>query len=279
MMKRVIVALDGLDFSACAAKYAAFLASSAKANLTGVFLDDITYHSYRIYHLLDNEGVSENRLKELNEKDQQIREASVKEFEKICDQAKVKYKVRHDRNIALQELLTESIYADLLVIDRKETFSQKGEKTPNAFLKGVLNNMECPALVVPSSYKAFHQLIFLYDGSPPSVHAIKAFGYLLHAFCGLSLEIVTVKQAGNYPDLSGKYLMNEWIKKYFTHVTYQVLQGDPESAIVQYAKAQKNNPLFILGARQRGTFSYWFRESMADILIQKVQAPLFIVRY
>lgn len=264
-MKKIIVALDGLNFSASAAKYAAFLAASSKAGLTGVFLDD--------------EGVSGGRLKELKEKDEQIRKESVKEFEKICDQEKIKFKVRHDRNTALQELLTESIYADILVIDRKETFCQNEEKMPGSFLRSTLNNMECPALVVPSSFKAIHKLVFLYDGGPSSVHAFKAFCYLLNAFHGLSLEIVTVKQALNYPDLSGKYLLNEWVKKYFPTVAYKVLQGDPETAIVQYAKTQKSNSLFILGARQRGMLSHWFRESMADVLIQNVKAPLFIVRY
>lgn len=278
-MKQVIVALDGLNFSASAVKYAALLASSANASLTGVFLDDITYHSYRVYNLLNEEGINENTLKELSDKDAQIRKEAVKKFEKICDHAKIKYKERHDRNIALEELLTESIYTDLLVLDRKEAFWKKEEKIPGSFLKSVLNNMECPALVVPSSYKVFNKLIFLYDGRPPSVRAIKAFSYLLDNYYKLSLEILTVKQSENYPDLSGKYLMSEWIKKYFSQASFKVLQGDSEGAIIEYAKAQKNNALFILGARQRGIVSHWLRESMAEVLIQKVQAPLFIVRY
>jgi hypothetical protein len=278
-MKKIIAALDGLDFSVSAAKYAAYLASSAKAMLSGIFLDDRTYHSYRIYDLLDDEGLSESRLKEMNAKEDQARKEAVKEFEKICNQADAKFKVRHDRNTALKELLTESIYADILVIDRRNTFGNKDRKIPGAFLKSVLNNMACPALVVPSSFRIFHKLIFLYDGSPPSVYAIKAFAYVLTPFCKLPLEILTVKQSGSNPDISGKYLMNDWIKKYFTQIIYKETQGDPEDAVIQYAKTQKVAPLFIAGARPQGVLSPWFRESMADTLIKKLQAPLFVARY
>lgn len=279
VMKKLIVALDGLDFSESAAKYAAFLASSTKTYLTGVFLDDVTYHGYRIYHLLDDDGVSESKLKELNEKDDQVRKKSVIKFKKICDQAKIKYKIRHDRNMALEELISESIYADLLVMDRTNTFRQREEKAFGSFLKNALNNVECPAVIAPPAFKDFQNLIFLYDGSPASVYAIKMFSYLLSDFRTLPIEIVSVKQSSNYPNLSVKYLMNDWIKRYFTTISYTVLRGDPERTIAQYAKPKKNNSLFILGARKRGAFSYWFRESMAELLIQKVQAPLFIVRY
>lgn len=280
IMKRIIVAIDGLNFSASTVKYGAFLAASAKADLTGIFLDDVNYHSYRVYDLLnEEERVSKNILKRLSKKDEQTRKKAIQEFEKICNRAKIKYKIRHDRNVELEELLTESIYTDLIVLDRKEPFWKREEKIPGSFLKGVLNNMECPAVVVPSTYKAFNKLVFLYDGSPPSVQAIKTFSYLMDIFCELPLEIVTVKQSENYPDLSGKYLMGAWIKKYFSHATYTVLQGDSESAIVQYAETQKNNALFILGARRRGIISHWLRESMAEALIQRLEAPLFIVRY
>jgi nucleotide-binding universal stress UspA family protein len=278
-MKKIIAALDGLDFSVSAAKYAAYLASSSKATLSGIFLDDITYHSYRIYDLLGDEGLSERRLKEMSAKEDQIRKDAVKEFEKICKQADAKFKVRHDRSTVLKELLIESIYTDMLVIDRRNTFGNRDSKIPGSFLKSALNNMACPALVVPSSFRIFHKLIFLYDGNPPSVYAIKAFSYLLTSFCKLPLEILTVKQSRSTPDISDKYLMNDWIKKYYMQISYKEAEGDPEDVIIQYAKTQKVNPLFIVGARPQGVLSPWFRESMADILIKKLQAPLFVARY
>lgn len=278
-MKHIIVAFDGLNFSAAAAKYAVSVASSAKAHVTGVFLDDYAFRRYRIYNLIDREGVSEEKLKQIGEQDEEMRKKSVKEFEKICRQSRVKYKVRHDRNTALDELSNESIYADLIVIDKKGYFCPPDENAPCAFLREALNNTESPALVVPSAFKAIHKLIFLYDGSPVSVNSIKSFGYLFETFHSLPLEIVTVKQTKDFPDLSGKYLMNDWIKKYFSDVTYKLLEGDPESMIIQYTGTVKSNPLLIFGARSRGRLSYLFRPSMADTLTAKLEVPLFIVRY
>lgn len=278
-MKKIAAALDGLDFSASTVRYAAYLASSAKAALAGVFLDDVARHSYRIYDLLDNEGVSENRLKKMNAKDDQKRKVSVKEFERICAEASVKYKIRHDRNTSLKELLIESIYADMLVIDRKNTFGKRDDEIPGSFLNEVMNNMACPALVVPSSYKAFQKLTFLYDGSPASVYAMKAFCYLLPGFCKLPLEILTVMQSDSYPNISGKYLMNDWINRYFRQVNYMEAKGDPEDAMIQFAETQNDDFLLIVGARPHGMLSPLLRESMADMLIKSLQAPLFVARY
>jgi nucleotide-binding universal stress UspA family protein len=167
----------------------------------------------------------------------------------------------------------------MLVIDRKNAFGKRDDEMPGFFLRSVLNNTACPVLVIPSSYKAFQKIVLLYDGSPPSVHAMKSFCYLLPCFCKLPLDIVTVKQSGNYPDISDKYLMNDWIKRYFRQVDYKEANGDPEGTIIQYAKSQKNDCLFITGARPQGLLSPLFRESMADMLIKEVSAPIFVARY
>jgi len=66
------------------------------------------------------------------------------------------------------------------------------------------------------------------------------------------------------------------MKRHFPKASYTVLKGDPEAEIVNYLKAQRTNPLVVLGAYQRGMVSRWFRPSMADLLMKELKLPLFI---
>ena len=129
-MKKFIVAFDGLKFSESVRDYAVMLARQSGAHLVGVFLDDFTLHSYKIYDLITNEGYSEDRQRQLLEKDRRKRNMAVERFETACQEAGLNYSVHHDRSVAIQELVHESIYADLLLIDNRETLTGYTEKIP-----------------------------------------------------------------------------------------------------------------------------------------------------
>jgi hypothetical protein len=57
-MKKVVAALDGLKFSQSTQEYVIQLAKESNADVTGVFLDDSLYTSYKIYDLVSAEGGS-----------------------------------------------------------------------------------------------------------------------------------------------------------------------------------------------------------------------------
>src|SRR5687767_12594612 len=138
-MKKIIVAFDGLDFSQSAMDYAVFFAKRTKAELVGVFLDDFMNHSYKLSEILHEEGgISDQRLKLLNSQDEQIKDIAAQLFEDACVDEGLKFKVHRDKNVALQELLHESIYSDLLIIDKKEDFSVYNHEAPTEFLRDLL---------------------------------------------------------------------------------------------------------------------------------------------
>ena len=165
-MNKIIAAIDGLKFSESTVKYAIAFAKQTKSHLVGVFLEDFTYHSYKIFELVSDEGVSQQRMRILEDKDIDTRSASVERFEEVCQEAGVDFSIHHDRNIAIQQLLHESIYADLLVIDRKETLTHYEEKFPTRFVRDLLSNVQCPVMIVPSQYRMIDSYVMLYDGEP-----------------------------------------------------------------------------------------------------------------
>lgn len=276
-MKKFIAAFDGLKFSASTRDYSIQLAKQNGAHLVGVFLDDFTYTSYKIYDLVSTgSGPIESSKRKMDKKDAETRALAAASFEAACKKAGIEYTLHHDRSIAIQELLHESIYADLLIINSKETLTHYNEKIPTGFIRDLLSNVQCPVLLVPNIYKAINRLTLLYDGESSSVHAVKMLSYNLSSFKQHPVEVVTVNPPKMSLHIPDNRLMKEFIKRHFPKAKFVVLKGIAEAEIVKYLKQQHDIPLVALGAYRRGTVSRWFRESMADVLMRELKLPLFI---
>ena len=276
-MKKFIVAIDGLKYSTSATEYAVHLAKQANAHLVGIFLDDFTYHSYKIYELVGEEveDIMERRLR-LEAKDNSTRNEAVQFFEEACRRAGVDHTIHHDRNIALQELLHESIYADLLVVDKKETFTHYEETAPSRFIRDLLANVQCPILVVPDKYAPLDKAVILYDGTPSSVYAVRMFSYILCALKYLEIEVFTAKSEKSDLHVPDNRLMKEFMKRHYPNASYTVLKGEAERTIIEHLATISGNAIVVLGAYDRGMVSRWFRPSMADVLMKALDLPFFI---
>jgi hypothetical protein len=275
-MKKIIAAFDGLKYSRSTRDYAIAFAKQTNTHLVGVFMDDQTYTSYKIYELITSEGISESRIKKLESIDNNTRSEAAKDFEKACQQAGLEHSIHHDRKIALLELKHESIYSDLVVIDSKETLTHYSEKLPTRFIRELLSDAQCPVLIVPQKYVPVEKIIFLYDGEPSSVHAIKMFSYLMPQLKDLQKEVITVNAVNNTMHLPDNKLMKEFMKSHYPKAKFNVMKGLAEQEIVSYLKEHPENAMVVMGAYRRGTVSRWFRESMADTLMKHVRMPLFI---
>ena len=275
-MIKFAVAIDGLKYSESAIQYAAFLSNEAQAHLVGIFLDDFSYHTYRISDLVKNKETVDEKLTVFENKDKIIREQAVHNFEEVCRRFHLNFSVHHDRNIAITELLHESVYTDLLIIDSKETLTNYPENVPTRFIRDLLSEVQCPIVIVPKIYEPVKKIFLLYDDGPSSVYSIKMFSYLFPSFKNVTAEVISVNapdQSLHLPDIR---LMKEFMKRHFPDAAYKVMQGSPEKEILHYLKEQKESGMVVLGAYDRGMVSRWFKHSMADVLMKEIRFPLFI---
>lgn len=275
-MKKIIAAFDGLKYQETTAEYAIQLAKQSHTHLVGIFLDDMIYHSYRFADLIVDNKVSEEKLNELNEKDKTARKQSIHLFKSACEEAGIEFSIHHKKNVAVKDLLHESIYADMLIMGKRENFTVYHDKFPSDFLSDVLADVQCPVIVVPEKYKPCQSLIFLYDGDPSSVYAIKMFCYNLAVWHHLPAKVLSVKPAEESSHLPDNNLMKEFMKRHFPEAEYVILKGEPENTILAYLQQQPAEALVVLGAYRRSRISRWFRQSMADILMKNTNLPLFI---
>lgn len=275
-MKKIISAFDGYKFSESAKDYTIYLAKQTNAHVVGVFLDDVWYHSYRLadVHFGGNGGGS--NLKQLDKQDQEKRDHAVHTFENDLQIAKLNYSIHRDKESAFPDLLHETVYSDLLVISKDETFTRFEESVPTRFIAELLAETQCPVLLVPHTFRPVNKVVLLYNGKPSSVYAIKMFSYLLPSLKHLEVEVLTVNDEKQSLHLPDNKLMKEFMHRHFPQATFNVLKGDFKEEIVTYLKLQKENTLAVLGAYQRNMVSRLLKRSLADELMEKVNLPLFI---
>ncbi len=274
-MKKIIAAFDGLKYAESTTRYAIEIAKQTGAHLVGVFLEDFTYTSYKIYDLV-KENASERELQRYENADRETRDNAVVAFQTACKSAGLGFSVHHDKNIAYQELLHESIYADLLILGACETLTHYEEELPTNFVKDILTDVQCPVVMLPRQYSPVEKIIFLYDGGPSSVHAVKMFYYLLPHLASLPTEIISVKGFYDSLHVPDNRLMKELMKRHSPQAVYTVLKGHADKEITSYLKKMSVNALIVTGAYRRSRVSRWFKESMADVMVRELSMPVLI---
>lgn len=275
-MKKVSAAFDGLKFSRGTLEYAVQIAAKSKSLLTGIFLDDFTYHSYKLSDMVGSQGVSRVKLRNLMEKDIDLRSQAADEFKYACMKNHIGNTIHHDRSIAAQELLKETVYSDLLLISPDETFTHFQEEYPTQFIKDLLIEIQCPVILVPKEYSEINRVILLYDGTPTSVFAIKMFNYLMPWMVNLETEVVSVVDPSVQTHFPDDELIKEFINCHYPGAKYTLLYGNPEIEIPGYLIKLPPGTLVVLGAYRRSAVSRWFRASLADVLMSSLKLPLFI---
>lgn len=274
-MKKILAAFDGLKYSESTAAYALDIASRTNSKVIAVFLEDFTYHSYKMVDIIGQEYVEEQRVVELNRKDSEIRDKSVALFKNACVAAGVEFSIHRDKNIAIRELVHESVYSDLLIIENDETLTHYTEDLPTRFVRTLLEMAECPVLLVPPEYQQIRKVIFMYDGASASVYAIKKFGCLMDME-GLAVDVVCVRKNRGDKVLPDSRLIKEWFGLHYPNANFHVYHGDQTSRIDSYLADHGKDSVVVLGAYARGSISRMLQKSTADMIMQNLDVPLFV---
>jgi nucleotide-binding universal stress UspA family protein len=276
-MNKIIVALDSLRLSKSAVSYAMDFSKKIDARLVAVFLDDFTNCSYKTHETLRSRySISQEAYDICIQEDNETRKESIAQFKEMAGKNNLKYTIHHDRNISLNELVSESSYADLVVVENKETMSYYAENPPTHFMKNLLREIRCPVLIVPEEFREINKVLFLYDGEPYSLTAIRMFSYLFPVYNETQTEVLTVTSDKRVqPDLNN-HLLKEYMNSHFPNTIYTVLNGLPDVEIIRHLKYLHENELIVLGSYHRGQISRIMRPSIAEALMRESKTPIFI---
>lgn len=181
---------------------------------------------------------------------------------------------------ALDAVLFESRFADLLILARDPLPLHATEYIPSTFVKKILCEAECPIILAPRSLMAIEEIAFCYNGSSSCIFAIKQFSYLLPQFCTKRLRLVEIRDFELNPQDRAKWLLyhkrtREWLETHYVNFDFTFIEGEVAVQLSNYM-ATKKNQLAVMGSYGRSTLSTMLKKSVGNSLIANVDLPVFI---
>jgi nucleotide-binding universal stress UspA family protein len=271
-MEKILLAMDGYQQNTYAIDFACYLAKLTHSRLTGVFLEGIpeggepgiTRQEPPIaFGELSVSAVAADPVLQ-----------QVTRFREACLRREVVAKVHRDRGVPIGDMLLESRFSDLIVVDPETSLRKVGKEFPGSFIRDMLLSAECPVVVCPYRFDSLEEVIFAYNGTSSSVFAIKQFTYLFPEFKRKRAVIVDVRK-GDEKAIEEQYKMKEWLSAHYLEVDFVLLEGDPSDELFGYL-LDRQNAIVVLGAYGRGILSRFLKPSHASLLLRTINLPIFI---
>jgi hypothetical protein len=279
-MEKILLAIDAENLDMPALEFACYLGRLTHSKITGVFLENLVANETPVMKSLQGEKYPDWELDENSPEYQDKRKKTEKNitlFKEACDKRYTRCNVHRDRNVPALEIIEESRFADVIIIDAATSFNRRFEGLPTNFVKDVLKDAECPVIIAPESFNGIDELIFTYDGSRSSVFAIKQFTYLFPELIDKKTIVLQVNEKGIWAD-EDKHNFGEWLQNHYSSLGFEALAGDSNDKLFDYL-FKKKNVFIVMGAYGRSSLSRFFHRSHADRLIRTVTQPLFISHY
>ena len=279
-MEKILLALDAHQLETNTIDFACFIAKLAGSKLTGVFLEDVLQEEMTYVPGGARPtcvGRSERASGEQEAGTGDIVSHNIKRFKESCVCRETTGLIHRDRGIPLSEVVEESRFADLIIVDPVTSFSKSNRGVPSRFVKDVLLDSECPVLIAPYSFDGLDKVIFAYNGTQSSVFAIKQFTYLFPGLSDKKAIVVNVSREDKQ-SIEQQFKMKEWLKAHYQDVEFVILKGDATDEMFGYL-IEKRNAMVVMGAYGRSLLSRFFQPSHARLVVKTVNLPVFITHY
>jgi hypothetical protein len=271
-MEKILLAMDGCKQNTYVTDFACYLAKLTHSRLTGVFLEGAPEGGLPATLRMDGQELVGEMSDSAIAADPVLQH--VRRFREACLCREVPARVHRNRGVPVGDILLESRFSDLIVVDPEMSFRSVDKSFPGRFIRDVLLAAECPVVVSPYQFDELNEVIFAYNGTSSSVFAIKQFTYLFPEFKHKKAVVVNVRN-GDETAIDEQYKMKEWLSAHYEDVEFVVLKGDASDELFGYL-LDRTNAIVVLGAYGRGILSRFLKPSHASLLLRTINLPIFI---
>lgn len=276
-MEKILMAFDSGDPGRDSLTFGIYLSRLTHSKLTGIFLENQPEDQRPVVkNMYEGTYVGlevDERSTAWQAKMQRI-EQGIEQFRSFYANHGIGTAVHRDKGVPVKELITETRYADLLVVDPETSCRKEWDNLPTAFVEEMLANAECPVVIAPCSFEGIEEIVFVWDGSGSAAFAIKLFTYLFPQLGDKKATIVYVKDSEERI-ISDKLNMQEWLEHHYSVIQWEELSGEVDTALFGYL-LKKRKVFIVFGAYGRNVVSRFFRHSHAEKVIKTVTQPIFI---
>lgn len=276
-MEKILLVINARSPDVFSIDFACQIANLAQTKLTGLFIEN-AYFEYIPVDAIEGPSYFTTVSKVTNTTVTVDTDQSIRLFNEECLRKGIKPEVYVDKGEPIQEIIFESRFADLLIINPEASFYNKEESLPSPFVKEILSKAECPVLLAPEKFENIEEIIFCYDGTASSVFAIKQLTYLIPEMHDRKVMLLEVSSKSEEEFTEGHRRMMDWLRSHYNSVYYHSLKGTVKDELFNYF-FRKEKLLIVIGAYGRSILSNFFRRSSADVLIRTVNLPIFITHH
>lgn len=271
-MKKIIFACDGKNFSPAAIRFAEACSSAEQVLISGVFFNTTDYAMLAATTV----GIETPAVLSLTIEDERREiEHSIELFENACRHAGLEYRVHNNSSDwNMGNLVTESRFADLLLLGMDVFFREADGKQAGNVMKDILHKAECPVMLVPENWQPPEKLLFAYDGRKESVYAMKEFAHLFPHWRQLPANIIYIHEddGKEIPELP---LLEELAARHFSNLEITRLDFNGKKYFELWASEIPANLILVTGAFGRSMFSMSLKKSFLAGVIEQHRVPIF----
>jgi nucleotide-binding universal stress UspA family protein len=276
-MENIIVILDAAKPRTQLIEFSCYIANLSRARLSAYFIERVFGNDVPRQKLLFAlpyvDTITSSDLDENNQNAIRYVE-NEKAFCDACMNRGVTVEVIRNRQTTLEELIIESRFAELIILDPEISFGSNAETVLSREVEEFIHQAECPVMVAPYNFYGIDEIIFTYDGSKSSVFAIKRFIELFPELSNLKATALQIAEGTAIRFRENTKVM-QLIASQFPNVKFRQLTGKASDQLFSYL-IDKNRTALVLGAYGRGFSSMMFKPSIARLIVKTLNLPVFI---
>ena len=279
-MEKILLAMDSRNVDQNAVSLACYISRLTHSKLTGVFLDQFLVEEEIVISQLEGEPVIGSiTFSETSENDDEvtIKEEYINLFKGITERKGVQAFVYIIKGTGANEIISESRFTDVLIVDAATSVSMFQEGTPSSFVKQILQGAECPVIISPEHFNGIDNIVFCYDGSKSSVFAIKQFTYLFPELKNRRAKVIYLNSEDEFLE-EDQQALTDWLKYHYSDVEFILMQGNATEAFFNYLLKKKND-FVVMGAYGRGLLASFFSDGVNSNEARTTSLPIFVAHY
>lgn len=279
MIKTILIATDGSDYSKTAVEYGIYFAEKLEASLIGLHVTDIRLLPGPFFG--DVTGTIspppyQDAIPIMEAALQDRADAILKAFQEQCGSKAVCRAIRKVTGIIDETIIEEGENADcILLAQRGERSHRVGGAILGSTAESVVRLSGKPVLITPATFIETESIALAYDGSPTADHALQ----LAVALSDKALWPLTVITISSDPKATDQTIkkIEPLLEGLAIKAETIVLTGKEDKVLLQFIQ-EGSVEMMIMGAFGHNRLHELFLGSTTSSIIRKSPIPILMTR-
>ncbi len=278
MIKRILLALDGSDFSKPVTDYGLWLAGKFDATLSGLHVVDIVSLEGSFLHDISG-ALGFEMFQDFSSKMKEVLEERghvvLEEFKEVCSAAGVECDSLLTSGIVANEISDKGTIKDLVIIGKRGINEEFEHGLLGSATEGVIRKSTSPVLIVPKSFTPVKNPLLCFDSSPnaaKAMHSAAEFSKTLK----VPLTVISVAKGDDAERNLKK--AEDYLAPYDIKACFVAVDDDVPSPVIKKHCEENSHDLVFMGATHHARLVAMVLGSTAEDIVRNVPCPIFLER-